>query len=217
MAAALFALAMAVLTYPRAIAGTASDPIHVHWKPTAIVRVTLTPNYNAGFGQVVAIIGSQPAPTHGPNAVLNGGSVDFGDVLAGKNYLYKYAVHLNVQSNSTTGLNVYGEGAAAFFNQADSSSVPISQAVYWLNSTSGSPADNNTGFSAAVPFQQTGGAVTGGSFAVPASIAYTVYPAPISQSALANTDFYYDYQLHVPGAATGGDYFVWVVYTVVAR
>ncbi len=219
LAGAFFALAIA-LANPRALAGTATSPVTVEWKPTAVVKVTLTPNYNSGFGQVPAVTGTQPAPTHGPNASLNGGTVDFGDIMAGKNYIYKYAVKLAVTSNDSTGVDVYGEGAAAFVCNTNcggtgSTTIPLSSVVYWLNSVAS--GDTNTGFTASIPFQTTSGAVTGGSYAVPASIAYTVYPAPISSSTLANTSFYYDYQMHVPPTAASGDFFVWVVYTVVGR
>ena len=214
-AIALFALAL-VLAGSRAFAaGTA--PVTVKWKTQALVHITLTPNYASGFGQIKATIGTQPAPTHGPGATgIGTGSVDFGNVVGGSNYIYRYAAHLHVSSNSTTGVNVYGEGAVNFTNTTDSTTYPISTSIYYLNSTSGSPADTNTGFSAAVPFQLTSGAVTGGGPSSPPSIAYTVYPAPISTSTLGTTDFYYDYQMHVPLAATSGAYYCWIVYTVIA-
>lgn len=190
--------------------------VTVKWVGQAMVHVALTPNYAAGFGQIPAVIGTQPAPTHGPDATLDGGSVDFGNVLTGKNYIYHFAAHVNVTSNSSTGLNVYGEGAADFFNTADSSTVPLSSAIYWLPAPA-SGTDSNTGFSAGTPFEKTGGVVSNnGQFTTP-SIAYTVYPAPISSSTLANTDFYYDYQLKVPFTATSGLYYVWIVYTVVPK
>lgn len=214
VAVALLAIAIA-LTVPRAIASSATDPITVKWKNVALVHVTLTPNYAAGFGQIPATIGTQPAPTHGPDASLGAGSVDFGNVLAGKNYVYRYATHLAVTSNSSTGLNVYGEGAADFYNTADSSTVPISTTIYWLNSSAS--GDANTGFSPGTPMQLTSGTVVGGGqFSAP-SINYTTYPSPISSTALANADFYYDYQLKVPATATSGLYYVWIVYTVVSR
>jgi hypothetical protein len=222
LVAALFALALALTANPRALAAP-TGTVNVKWNAQALVSIKLFVNYATGYGQVPAVIGTQPAPTHGPDANCSNAaptavcSVDFGNVVTGKNYLYKYAVHLNVVSTSATGVDVYGEGAADFFNTADSSSIPISAAVYWLNSTSGSPVDPNTGFSAATPFLKTGGAVTNNSqFTVP-SIAYTTYPAPISQSNTLNSDFYYDYQLKIPATATSGLYYVWIVYTVVGK
>jgi hypothetical protein len=192
VAAAMLAVA-AALANPHASAATVSTPVSVKWSTQAIVRIALTPNYASGFGQIPAVIGTQPAPTHGPGATGVGASSD------------------------TNGVNVYGEGAAMFTNQTDSSTYAVSSSMFFLTSTSGT-ADNNTGFSPSVPFQQTSGAVTGGgSPASPPTIAYTVYPAPISTSSVPDSDFYYDYQMHVPGAATSGNYFIWIVYTVVGK
>lgn len=223
LVAALFALALAFTANPRALAAP-SAPVNVKWDTQSLVSIKLFVNYATGYGQVPATIGTQPAPTHGPDANCSNAtpsatcSVDFGNVVTGKNYLYKYAVHLNVSSTSATGVDVYGEGAADFFNTADSTSIPISASVYWLNSTSGSPVDMNTGFSAATPFLKTSGIVSGGgSPSTIPSIAYTTYPAPISRSALENADFYYDYQLKIPVTATSGLYYVWIVYTVVGQ
>ncbi len=194
------------------LASTASTV--VTWRTNAIVKLSLTPNYNSGFGAVPAVIGTQPAPTHGPNAVLDGGSVDFGNIEAGKTYLYKYAVELNVTTNSSTGFNLYGEGSADFYNLTDGSSLPISQTVYYVPSTASS--DSNTGYSAGAPFMKTSGTVTGGSYSTPPSIAYTTYPSPIAQSLAATGTYYYDYEVNVPNSATNGHYYVWIVYTVVA-
>lgn len=189
----------------------------VKWYGTAIVKLTLTPNYAAGFGSVKAVFGAQPAAAHGPDAVLGGGAVDFGSVLGGAQYLYKYAAHLSVFTNSPTGFNVFGEGAADFVNQTDSSSQSIAQTLYYAKSTSGSPADTNNGFSPALPFYRSAGSVTGGGFATAPTITYAAYPAPIASSTAATGDFYYDYELKVPALASTGDYFVWIVYTVVPQ
>jgi hypothetical protein len=220
LAAAMFAVAMSFAA-PRAFAGgTLSNQanVTVKWNTAARVVIALTPNYNAGFGQVVATIGAQPAPTHGPGASLGAGSVDFGNIEAGKNYIYKYATHLNVVSNDPNGVNVYGEGSADFVNNTDSTSIPISQAVYYLSSTSGSPADTNTGFSPGSPFMKTGGLVSGGGYAGPApTITYSSYPAPVATASTENSDFYWDFQLKPPPTATSGQYYVWIVYTVVAK
>lgn len=221
LAAALFAVALS-FAGPRALAsGTTTNtaPSIVKWNTLPHVTIVLTPNYNAGFGQVPAVFGTQPAPTHGPGAVLGGGSVDFGNIEAGKDYIYKYATHINVVSNDQNGVDVYGEGAADFTNNTTNSTIPISQAVYFLNSTSGSPADGNTGFSPGTPFMKTGGLVGGGGgyAGPPPTITYTVYPAPIAMSNTPNSDFYWDYQLKPPPTATSGQYYVWIVYTVVSR
>lgn len=207
-----------VLLFPAiASPSTVNGSATIKWRTNAIVKLTLTPNYFSGFGAVKAVIGTQPAPTHGPNAFLDGGSVDFGDIYSGESFLYKYAVHLSITTNSSTGFNLYGEGAADFYNQADGSSQPISQTVYYLPSTSGSPADPNTGFSPAFPFEKTAGVVAGNSYGTPPTITYSTYPAPIASSSVSSEDLYYDYELKVPAAATSGNYFVWIVYTVVAK
>ncbi len=200
-----------------ATANVATDSTIVKWAAQSVLSITLTPNYYAGYGAVKAVVGTQPAPTHGPNATLDSGAIDFGSVLGGTTYLYKYAAHLKVTSNDPNGFYVYGEGAADFLNTADSSTQSLSTVLYYLNSTSGSPADSNTGFSAGLPFYKTNGIVANnGQFTTP-TITYLSYPAPIVTSPTQNGDFYYDYQLKVPGAATGGLYYVWIVYTVVAR
>ncbi|MGC8485442.1 MAG: hypothetical protein ACP5O6_07410 [Candidatus Baltobacteraceae bacterium] len=195
------------------LASTASTV--VTWRTNAIVKLSLTPNYNSGFGAVPAVIGTQPAPTHGPNAVLDGGSVDFGTINAGTTYLYKYAVELNVTTNSSTGFNLYGEGAADFYNLTDGSTQPISQTVYYLPSTASS--DPNTGFSAGAPFYKTTNTVTAASYSTPPTITYSTYPSPIAQSLNATGTYYYDYEVKVPNSATNGHYYVWIVYTVVAQ
>jgi len=220
LAAALFAVVLS-FAGPRAFAANTlsnTNDITVKWDTLPLVTIVLTPNYVSGFGQVVATIGAQPTPTHGPGASLGGGSVDFGNIEAGKDYLYKYAAHLNVSSNDPMGVNVYGEGAAAFTNITDSTTIPVSQAIYFLTSTSGSPADTNTGYSPGTPFMQTGGMVSGGGYGGPApTISYTVYPSAIATSTSPNADFYWDYQLKPPPTATAGQYYIWIVYTVVAK
>lgn len=195
------------------LASTASTV--VTWRTNAIVKLSLTPNYNSGFGAVPAVIGAQPAPTHGPDAVFDGGSIDFGTIDAGKTYLYKYAVELNVTTNSSTGFNLYGEGAADFYNLTDGSTQPISQTVYYLPSTASS--DPNTGFSAGAPFYKTTNSVTAANYSTPPTITYSSYPAPIAQSLAASGTYYYDYEVKVPNSATNGHYYVWIVYTVVAQ
>lgn len=191
--------------------------VTANWSATPVVKFVLTPNYASGFGTVKAVFGTQPAPAPGGGACLDGCAIDFGNVLSGTDYLYKYAAHLNVQTNDANGVNVYGEGAADFYNQTDGTAVTLDQALYYLTSTSGG-SDPNTGFSASLPFYRTSGSVSGNSFATAPTIAYTTYPAPLASTASSSTaDLYYDYQLKVPAMATSGAYYVWIVYTVVAK
>ncbi len=217
---AVFAAAASMAFVAPAIAAnpSASATVNAKWNAQAIIHFSLTPNYYTGFGAVLASFGTQPAPTHGPGATgVGAGTVDFGTAIAGDDYLYKYAAHLAVTTNDTSGFYVYGEAATALVNNSDGSTYPVSQALYYL--PSGATSDSNTGFTPGYPFAQTGGLVSGGSDSItdPASITYGAYPSPIALSSAANGDYYYDYQFKVPNTATNGNYYVWIVYTVVAR
>jgi hypothetical protein len=207
------AMALIVVLSPAGAATTANGAVNVEWHALPIINFTLTPNYNSGYGAVIATFGTQPAPTHGPGAP---GTVDFGTTLSGDTYLYKYAAHLHITTNDSAGFLVYGEAAAALTNNTDSSTYP-GQVLYYL--TSGASSDSNTGFTPGLPFATTSGLVSGGTDSVtnPATITYMSYPGPVALSASPNGDFYYDYQFRVPGTATGGNYYLWIVYTVVGE
>ncbi len=174
------------------------------------------PNYAAGYGAIAAVFGTQPAPVHGIDAPSVGaGAVDFGTVMAGKQYIYRYAVHLNVFTNSATGFNLYGEGAADFYNQTDASSVSLNQTVFYVHSTAS--GDVNTGFTPGLPFQRTSAPTIGSGFSTLPEIDYGGYPSPVASVSQPTADLYYDYEMKVPPAATAGSYFVWIVYTVVPQ
>ena len=209
------AMLIALAVPAPANAGTANGSFEAKWYASAIVKFALTPNYSSGYGTVKAVFGTQPTPAPGPGACLSGCAIDFGSVMGGTNYLYKYAAHLNVVTNDPAGFNVYGEGAADFVNQADNSTQTLNQSVYYLPSVAS--GDTNTGFSSSLPFYRTAGTVAGNSFATAPTITYATYPAPIASVSTSTSDLYYDYQLKVPGMATGGQYYVWIVYTVVAK
>ncbi|MGA7746333.1 MAG: hypothetical protein WB491_07450 [Candidatus Aquilonibacter sp.] len=210
------AMAMIVVLSP-AGAATATGTVRVEWHALPMINFSLTPNYNAGYGAVLATFGTQPAPTHGPGATGVGtGTVDFGTTLSGDTYLYKYAAHLHVTTNDTAGFLVYGEAAAVLTNNSNGDTY-AGPTLYYLNS--GASSDSNTGFTPGLPFATTTGLVSGGTDSItnPATITYMTYPSPVALSASANGDFYYDYQFRVPGAATGGNYYLWIVYTVVGE
>lgn len=199
-------------------ASTSSATDTVKWQTQALIKIALTPNYSTGFGSVKAVIGTQPAPTHGPNAgpAIGQGDIDFGTVLSGTSYLYKFAAHVNVTSNDPNGFSLYGQGAADFQQTSGGGTMSTSQTLYYLRSVSGG-ADSNTGFTPGLPFYNApAGQVSGFSYAVAPTIS-PPYGSPIATSAIANNDFYYDYQLKVPATASNGLYYLWVVYTVVAR
>lgn len=223
----VLAVIVAIATLAPASAST-NGSATVKWYATDVVDMSLTPNYATGYGTVKAVFGTQPTPAPGGAACYQSCAVDFGPVLGGTDYLYKYAAHINVQTNDPSGFTLYGEGAADFYNNTDGTSQFLNQSVYYLPSTSGG-TDSNTGFSASLPFYKTSStSVTQGSLALgsPGTISYTSCTRAnssgcpssyIASSASAIADLYYDYQLKVPSAATGGTYYVWIVYTVVAK
>lgn len=215
-------LAIAAAVVPDGVAA-AAPTVQVKWNAQSLVSMSLTPNYFTGFGQVKATFGTQPTPTFGPDAGpgVGQGDVDFGDVLAGVTYIYKYAAHLNVSTNDPSGFKLYGEGAAAFYNTTDGTSLPLATTLFYAVSTSGSPADTNTGYTPGQPFQQTTGIVSPAQpnpLSTPSINYGGSYPSvPVATSASSVKDFYYDYILKVPATATNGLYFVWIVYTVVPQ
>ena len=214
---ALAVVAVCLLLSPSPVWSAPTGNVAANWYAQAYAKVALTPNYSSGYGTVLATFGTQPNPSPGPGACLQGCAIDFGTVLAGDDYLYKFAAHVNIQTNDIDGVNLYGEGAADFFNQNDSTTLPLNTAVYYLPSTSGG-SDSNTGFSPAFPFYKTAGTVTNNSFGTAPTITYASYPAPMASTVNANTtDLYYDYQLKIPVTATSGSYYVWIVYTVVPK
>jgi hypothetical protein len=228
LAAALFAVALSLIN-PGAFAATLSNQtnITVKWVTQPLVKLTLTPNYATGFGQFKVTLSAPSSVSHGPNAVAGGGTVDFGDIEAGFQYIYRYAAHVNVVTNDGNGFYVLGEGAAVFTNNNDSTTYP--SAVYYFKSTNGS-GDSNITFAGGQQFQTTTGSPSGNTFCNSstgcppgASINYMgSYPGPGSPSAVANSvaasgDFYYDYGIVTPPNATAGNYYMWVVYTVVAK
>ena len=209
---------IAVVSPADAVAPTRT--VNVTWRPPPIVHFTLVPNYASGYGSVIATFGTQPTPTSGPGASLQGGTVDFGTTLAGDTYLYKYAAELEVTTNDNNGFLIYGEAATVLMNNTTGLPAPSGNWLYYLPSTAS--GDTNTGFTPGVPFLQTSGTVGGNtSDSAPppgATITYTSYPSAIAQSAAANGNFYYDYQFKVPPTiTTGGNFYMWIVYTVVGQ
>ncbi len=216
VSAIVAAVAIAAALAPRdASASTKSGSTTVKWYSQALVNVSLTPNYYPGFGAVKAAFGAQPAPTHGPDTAL--GAVDFGTVLSGAAYLYKYAVHINVTTTSANGFNLYGEGAADFFNQSDGARRFSHRRCTTCPLRTVRPLIPTPVLARDIRCFGPPGAPSSTSFNPAPTISYVTYPAPIASTATANADFYYDYELKVPPTATAGYYFVWVVYTVMAK
>lgn len=192
-----------------------SGAVTVKYALTSVVKFTLTPNYNTGYGPILATFGTPAAPAPGPNACLQGCSVDFGTTQAGSTYLYKYAAHINVTTNDVNGFYVYGEGAADF-SDGSGNTIPVSGSLYYL--PSGAASDSNTGFSASLPFSVTTGTVGPSSPTVAPTITYATYPSPMLDATAGGTsDYYQDYQFKVPYTAAASSYYVWIVYTVVPK
>lgn len=218
-AAAAAAALLVALFSPQSGRAQQTAPVNVRWNTQSVVQLTLTPNYYSAFGaQRATTLGTPPPIQHGPDATGVGqGAVDFGQVFTASQYIYRYAAQVHVQTNDASGYFVYGEGTANFYNQSDGTSLNLNQTLYWLNS--GATSSPNNGFSGGFPFQVTGGLVSPAqpNFATAPTITYGTYPTPIVNSTTASGDNYYDYILKIPAVATGGNYFVWVVYTVVAK
>jgi hypothetical protein len=218
MGTAFASIATIAVLSPATATGATANTV-VKWDTQAIVTMSLTPNYYTGFGAVKAVFGTQPAAVPGPHAgpAVGQGDVDFGSVLSGTDYLYKYAAEVNVITNDPSGFKLYGEGAADFAQNGGAGSAPLSSTLFYT--TSGATSDSNNGFTPGLPFQQTtGGVVTGATYAGPGTINYGgIFPgSPVASSIAATGTFYYDYLLKVPSSiTTGGDYYVWIVYTVV--
>ncbi len=209
-------IAAALAACVPAFATTAPSNVTTKWNAQPIIKLSLTPNYASGYGAIKAVIGTQPSPTHGPNATgVAQGDVDFGTVSSGTSYIYHFAAHVNVTSNDPNGFSLFGQGAADFQQTSGSGTMSTSQTLYYVSSTSGG-TDSNTGFTSGIPFSNASSGVSAFSYSVAPTIS-PPYGSPIATSMTANNDFYYDYELKVPATATTGLYYMWVVYTAVAR
>jgi hypothetical protein len=171
----------------------------------------VTPNYQSGFGPTGGT-GSGSTPAVGPAASLGGGYVDFGTVVAGYAYLYKYAAQVAVTTNDSSGFKVYGEGSTDFQGTLGSTQA-MNSLLFWAYTGSG-----NTPFSAATPFQTTtfptangGQNITyGGSTPSSSSLVWSsTTGGTISKG--------FDYQIHVPSSIATDTFSAYVVYTVIGN
>jgi len=189
----------------------------MNYKILPSVHAQVVPNYASGFGpQGGAGSGSNPAP--GAGAVLDGGTVDFGNVVVGYQYLYKYAAQVSVQTNDPAGFSVYAEGATDLngSNPVPSpSTFPIFHTLYWLQSKS-----TNSPYTPAASFVKTAGnPIAGGALGIDYSgvggkpSGSVVWTSPTS----GNVTQGYDYQLRLPGTVPASQFNVYIVYTVIAN
>ncbi len=211
LAAIAVASAAPALAAPQATNGSVRVLYHV---PPSI-NMTLTTNYQTGFGpQGGAGSGSTPAAGAGASS----GAIDFGTVVQGYNYLYKYAAQIAVMTNDVNGFVLYAEGTSDF-----DATFPLQNSLFWMPSSA-----NNTPYTGpptAHSFQKTLSPVTYG--AGTASINYGgAAPGASAQiwqynGATVNlpggsATQGYDFQLDVPSATNISAYSIYVVYTAVA-
>ncbi len=212
-AAALMLLPLPALAQQTPTTGSA----RVNYKILPYVKAQVTPNYKTGFGPTGGL-GSGSTPAAGSGAVLDGGTVDFGNVVVGYQYLYKYAAQVNVQTNDTAGFVVYAEGATDLngSNPVPSpATFPLFETLYWLVDSAA-----NTAFSPATSFSAT---TSGTPLGVNGANGIT-YPGspPMSSSVWSSSTpgsltEGYDYQLHLSGAMPISQFNVYIVYTVVGN
>lgn len=207
----LVLLSSLTLVAIRPVHASTSAATQAKWSIVPVLTATITPNFQSGYGPTGGQ-GSGTTPAVGPMASLNGGYVDFGTVIAGYQYLYKYAALVSVSTNDTSGFTVYAEGSTDL-NGSTTGSYPISSVLYWLPSSV-----SNTAFSSATSFQKTMGTATNGGqninyggVAPPASA--VVWNSPAGGSLARG----YDYQLRLPGAIPIDKFNVYVVYTVIGN
>lgn len=189
-----------------------SDGVVVKYKTMPVMTLSVTPNYAAGYGAYQAQIGGTSST--GQTGSLAPGAIDFGNVYQGAVYLYKFAAYVKIRGN--TAYNLYGEGSAdltGYAGAATGTTMSLQQSLFWLTSTSGG-SDPNTGYSPATAFAPT--TVAGSSYNSPTISPYSPSSSPVYASS-GSGDLYYDFQLHLPAAATVGSYSVYVVYTAVPQ
>ncbi len=214
--------AAAALLLTATTAGIASaaslGSAQIKYKINPTVRAQVIPNYLAGFGPIGGL-GSGQTPAAGAGAVLGGGTVDFGNVVVGYQYLYKYAAQVNVQTNDAAGFIVYGEGATDLNGSNPvpaPATFPLAQTLFWLVS-----AGTNSPFSPAHTFNRTSGAaIAGGSGGIDYS-GVGGAPPPLamiwSNATSGNSSQGYDYQLRLSGAIPTSQFNVYIVYTVIGN
>ncbi len=115
-----------------------------------------------------------------PSSAPSGGFIDFGGVVQGYQYLYKYAVQVNVTSNDPLGFQVFADGATDLRGDLGGT-WPINQTLFWLVSGPG-----NSPFSAANSFQ-----------AAPATALVWSYPTNATGAGV-NQGFDYELRLTTP-------------------
>jgi hypothetical protein len=192
----------------RALAAT-NGSARLAYKVAPILTMTVTPNYQSGFGPIGGY-GSGITPAAGSLATLGGGTVDFGsNVVAGYQYLYRYAAQVSVTTNDQNGFAVYGEGSSDWNG---STSFPLANTLYWLVSNS-----TNSPYSPASAFNRTAATPTGGGTGINYGAGNPPAAALVWQTVSGGTQTEgFDYQLRIPGNVPLNQLNVYIVYTAVA-
>ncbi len=217
LTAAVAALILTATSAHIASADTAGSA-QIKYKINPTVRAQVIPNYLSGFGPIGGL-GSGQTPAVGASAVLGGGTVDFGNVVVGFQYLYKYAAQINVQTNDAAGFVVYGEGATDLNGSNPvpaPATFPLAQTLFWLVSSA-----SNSPFSPARTFNRTAGLpIAGGSGGIDYSGTGGA-PPPMaviwSNATSGNVSQGYDYQLRLSGTIPPSQFNVYIVYTVIGN
>jgi hypothetical protein len=190
----------------------------INYKILPSIKAQVVPNYQSSFGPSGGL-GSGSTPAAGPSAVLGGGTVDFGNVVVGYEYLYKYAAQVSVQTNDAAGFVVYGEGATDLNGSAPvpvPATWPLASTLFWLVSnaanTAFSPANsfNKTSTGAPVGLNGVNGINYGGGAPSPASMIW-------SNPGAGNLSQGYDYELRLSGSIPISQFNVYIVYTVIGN
>ena len=219
LAAAALILTTATPQIVHAAPAITNGSAQLNYKILPTVKAQVIPNYLSGFGPTGGL-GSGSTPTPGPSAVLNGGTVDFGNVVVGYQYLYKYAAQIKVQTNDSAGFVVYGEGATDLNGSNPvplPATYPIFSTLFWLPSSA-----TNSPFSPATSFNKTNGNPIGlngvngidysGVGGVPQAMS-AVWSSPIAGNLVQG----FDYELRLSGTIPPSQFNVYIVYTVIGN
>lgn len=152
--------------------------------------LTLTPNFNAGFGPVPSIgsDGKTSSPAPGPNARLDGGNIDFGTISPGIDYYYRYGMELSIVASSSYQVVGAISGALA-------PGIPANL-LEWLTSNSAHYSLTETSWGG-LPFGSPGS------------------PLVIASGSSGSVTLKYDYILLVPNVQQSGASTAQISYTVI--
>jgi hypothetical protein len=184
--------------------------VKMNWKVVPLITATIKPNYSSGFGPSGGN-GSGVTPAVGSTATLGGGNVDFGQIVAGFEYLYKFAAQISVTTNDSSGFNIYGE-ASSNFNGASTGSFSLAGVLFYLPDATG-----NSAFSPGTAFGVTASPVSNNGKTITYSGAPPLSALVFSSPAGGTVSEGYDYQLRLPATMPTDTFSVVVVYTVIGN